>query len=99
MEAVIAQKCDAFYGRSDQTSQRRIAGLIRCITSCSRSSTLLTASQVRLVVGDYLKAKTPVVLVLDVALEVIKWFNNHSGVLAVLRQEQIRQYGRVLALI
>ncbi|KAI0366485.1 hypothetical protein BV20DRAFT_1095359, partial [Pilatotrama ljubarskyi] len=54
--------------------------------------------QIRLTVGDYLKAKLPVVGVLDVALEVIKWFNNHTGALALLRQEQQRQYGRVLAL-
>ncbi|KAI8977718.1 ribonuclease H-like domain-containing protein [Trametes punicea] len=54
--------------------------------------------QIRLTVGDYLKEKLPVVDVLDVALEVIKWFNNHTGALALLRQEQQRQYGRVLSL-
>lgn len=100
MEAATAPKCVVFCERSDRTWQRLIAGLIRCVTILSSSDVyLLTVTQVRLVVGDYLKAKTPVVSVLDVALEVIKWFNNHSGALAVLRQEQMRQYGRVLALI
>ncbi|KAJ2994399.1 hypothetical protein NUW54_g7557 [Trametes sanguinea] len=41
---------------------------------------LLThVAQIRLTVGDYLKAKTPMVAVIDITLEVIKWFNNHTG--------------------
>ncbi|KAH9889016.1 ribonuclease H-like domain-containing protein [Cubamyces lactineus] len=53
--------------------------------------------QIRLTVGDYLKLKTPAVSVLDTALEIIKWFNNHSGALALLRQEQMKRYGQVLS--
>ena len=43
--------------------------------------------------------KTPLTAVLDVALEIIKWFNNHSGALAILQKQQQVQYGCVLALI
>ncbi|KAH9848417.1 hypothetical protein C2E23DRAFT_739372, partial [Lenzites betulinus] len=54
---------------------------------------------VRLTVGDYLKVKTPAIGVLDIALEVIKWFNNHTGALSILRQQQQKQDGKVLALV
>lgn len=37
--------------------------------------------------------------VLNFAVEVIKWFNNHTRALGLLRQEQQKQYGKVLALL
>lgn len=40
-----------------------------------------------LVVGDYLKLKIPDIQVIDEALEVVKWFNNHSRALGMLRTE------------
>ncbi|RDX44053.1 hypothetical protein OH76DRAFT_1360237, partial [Lentinus brumalis] len=55
--------------------------------------------QVRLSVGDYLKVKTPAVAVLNLTLEVIEWFNNHTLALGLLRKQQLGQYGKILALI
>ncbi|TBU52035.1 ribonuclease H-like domain-containing protein [Dichomitus squalens] len=58
------------------------------------------AHQVRLVLGDYLKSKTPSVAVLQLMLEAIKWFNTHSRALGLLKEHQRAQYnGRVLALL
>ncbi|KZV99187.1 hypothetical protein EXIGLDRAFT_831738 [Exidia glandulosa HHB12029] len=46
------------------------------------------AHQINLVVGDYLKAQFYWVTVLDEAQDVIKWFNNHSRALSLLRRRQ-----------
>ncbi|KAL1698416.1 hypothetical protein EV121DRAFT_218245, partial [Schizophyllum commune] len=55
--------------------------------------------QVQLVVVDIFRLKTPLVRAIDTAVEVVKWFNNHSLPLGLLRKEQHRRTGTVLALI
>lgn len=55
--------------------------------------------QINLIVGDYLKACPHVVTLLDRALEVIKWLNNHSRTLGLLRHEQVTRYTKALILI
>ncbi|KAF8601982.1 hypothetical protein BDV93DRAFT_444985, partial [Ceratobasidium sp. AG-I] len=52
-----------------------------------------------LIVGDYLKLKLPHTAAADRAQEIVKWFNNHSRALAILREEQIHTLGKVLALL
>lgn len=55
--------------------------------------------QVNLVVGDIFKVKGIFTQIIDEALEVVKWFNNHSRALGILRDSQ-HQLGIVpLALI
>jgi len=44
--------------------------------------------QINVVVGDFLVIRRTVTEVINQALEVIKWFNNHSTVLALLQTEQ-----------
>ena len=47
-----------------------------------------------------MKSKTLSVTVLEVMLKAIKWFNNHSRALGLLKEHQQTQYnGRVLALL
>ena len=55
--------------------------------------------QLNLVVSDYLKVKLLFVRVIDLALEVIQWFNAHSRALGMLRKEMAEQLGKVYALI
>ncbi|KAF8989434.1 hypothetical protein BDQ17DRAFT_1477629, partial [Cyathus striatus] len=43
---------------------------------------------INLVVGDYFKLKMRFISVINDALEVCKWFNNHSRALGILRQQQ-----------
>ncbi|PIL30398.1 hypothetical protein GSI_07584 [Ganoderma sinense ZZ0214-1] len=61
------------------------------------------AHQVRLVLGSYLKSKTPSVATIELMLEAIKWFNNHSRALGLLKEEQRARLpggeGKVLALL
>ncbi|THU86689.1 hypothetical protein K435DRAFT_607976, partial [Dendrothele bispora CBS 962.96] len=57
------------------------------------------AHQINLVVGDTLKLKVPLIAVADQAIELVKWFNNHSVPLGLLRQEQATFRSVVLALI
>ena len=57
------------------------------------------AHQVNLVVGDLFKLKSTYLTTIDTAVEVIKWFDNHSRALGLLRKEQLVTYSKVLALI
>ncbi|PCH43941.1 hypothetical protein WOLCODRAFT_39688, partial [Wolfiporia cocos MD-104 SS10] len=58
------------------------------------------AHQINLVVGDYFKLKSTVSHTMDDALEVAKWFNNHSRALGLLHDQQVTHYGgRALRLI
>ena len=49
---------------------------------------LCWAHQINLVVGDFLAIRRSVMDDINHALEVIKWFNNHSTALALLQTEQ-----------
>jgi hypothetical protein len=60
---------------------------------------LLIAFQFNLVVGDYFKLKLPFIKIIDEALEVVKWFNNHSRALGMLREEELAKGLRILVLI
>ncbi|EMD37962.1 hypothetical protein CERSUDRAFT_29916, partial [Gelatoporia subvermispora B] len=58
------------------------------------------AHQLNLVVADYLKVKQPFIAVVDTAVEVIKWFNNHGRALGLLKEEmRLRFNGKVYSLI
>ncbi|KAH9931247.1 ribonuclease H-like domain-containing protein, partial [Fomitopsis serialis] len=57
------------------------------------------AHQLNLVVSDYLKLKLPHIRVVDQALEVIKWFNNHSRALGLLKEKMMEKLAKVYALI
>lgn len=59
----------------------------------------LTSRQINLVVGDIFKAKGVFVEIIDDAVEVIKWFNNHSRALGQLKKVQKTKIGTILALI
>ncbi|KAH8101722.1 ribonuclease H-like domain-containing protein [Cristinia sonorae] len=56
------------------------------------------AHQLNLVVGDYFKLKLPWMEWVDAATEVIKWFNNHSYALGLLRSQQLLATGKSLVL-
>jgi hypothetical protein len=61
---------------------------------------LCWAHQINLVVGDFLLIRRSVTEDINNALEVVKWFNNHSIALALLQQEQILTFnGSFWALI
>lgn len=49
--------------------------------------------------GDYYKANPKVAALVDQAINIVKWFNNHSYCLGMLRAEQLVTYKKVLALI
>ncbi|KAI0286480.1 hypothetical protein BC826DRAFT_906832, partial [Russula brevipes] len=55
--------------------------------------------QINLIVGDYFKLKRPFMKIVDEALEVVKWFNNHSYALGLLRDGMRTKFGYILALI
>lgn len=57
------------------------------------------AHQINLVVGDYLGLKHEVLESVPMALEVIKWFNNHGYALDLLRQQQRLNSEHILSLI
>jgi hypothetical protein len=60
---------------------------------------LCWAHQMNLIVGDFLKLRIDCLQCVTQAVEVVKWFNNHSRALGLLRQEQVITYHKVLALI
>lgn len=64
-----------------------------------RYANYLPSSQINLVVGDYFKIKGRLASVVTAALEVVKWFNNHSRALGMLRNEQITRVGKYISLI
>jgi hypothetical protein len=58
------------------------------------------AHQINLIVGDFLRLKLPFLESIPLALDVIKWFNNHGAALALLQTEQRLTYlGMAFALI
>lgn len=59
----------------------------------------LSVPQINLIVGDYFKIKGPLADVVALALEVVKWFNNHSRALGILRDEQVKRVGKYISLI
>lgn len=58
------------------------------------------AHQMNLVVGKFLKDSPDFRIVIVLGLDIVKWFNNHSGPLSILRKEQTATYdGKCWALI
>ncbi|CAE6515560.1 unnamed protein product [Rhizoctonia solani] len=57
------------------------------------------AHQINLIVGDYFKLRLQFMDSTNKAQIIIKWFNNHSRALGLLRQEQHHTLGKTLALI
>jgi hypothetical protein len=58
------------------------------------------AHQINLVVGDFLKLKLCFLDAVGLGLDVVKWFNNHSAALDLLRKEQVFTYeGKYFALL
>jgi hypothetical protein len=58
------------------------------------------AHQINLIVGDFLRLKLPFLKSIPLALDVVKWFNNHGAALALLQTEQRYTYhGKIFALI
>jgi hypothetical protein len=58
------------------------------------------AHQINLVVGDFLSLKIDLLKCVSKALEVVKWFNNHSRASGVLRAEQLSvPNGKTLILV
>ncbi|PCH34657.1 hypothetical protein WOLCODRAFT_79053 [Wolfiporia cocos MD-104 SS10] len=55
--------------------------------------------QLCLILGDYYKQNPQVKSLVDEAILVIKWFNNHSYALGVLNEEQMSMYKKSHALI
>ena len=49
--------------------------------------------------GDYYKDNPKVAAIVDTAIEVVKWFNNHSFCLGMLNEEQLTIYKKIWALI
>lgn len=49
--------------------------------------------------GDYFKLRLPWLVYVDMALELIKWFNNHSIALGILQSQQKAANKTVLVLI
>lgn len=49
--------------------------------------------------GDYYKTNPKVAMLVDAAVEVVRWFNNHSWCLEKLSEEQITTYQKSWALI
>ncbi|KAG1723863.1 hypothetical protein EDB19DRAFT_1645013, partial [Suillus lakei] len=57
------------------------------------------ACQVNLVVGDIFKIKGLFSKIIDDALEVVKWFNNHSRALGILNAAQVKILLKVKSLV
>ncbi|KII86202.1 hypothetical protein PLICRDRAFT_114784 [Plicaturopsis crispa FD-325 SS-3] len=56
--------------------------------------------QTSLILGDYLKANPRFIIIIDIAIDIVKWFNNHSVALGILREAQkAGPLEKVLALI
>ena len=49
--------------------------------------------------GNYYKLNPKVSILVDAAIEVVKWFNNQSYCLGMLNAEQLTMYKKVWALI
>jgi hypothetical protein len=49
--------------------------------------------------GDYYKDNPKVAAIVDAAIEIVKWFNNHSFCLGLLNEEQMTTYKKIWALI
>ena len=49
--------------------------------------------------GDYYKDNPKVAAIIDAAIEVVKWFNNHSFCLGLLNKEQTTTFKTIWALI
>lgn len=58
-----------------------------------------TAHQLNLVTADLLKLKDGYLKTVNTAIDVIKWFNNHSRALGLLCKEQLQTYQKTLSLI
>src|SRR5882762_6840223 len=69
------------------------------MTSLYLRGMCLTGSQVLLMLGNYYKDNPKVAAIVDVAIEVVKWFNNHSFFLGLLNEEQMTTYKKIWALI
>ncbi|KAG6849449.1 hypothetical protein H0H87_002759, partial [Tephrocybe sp. NHM501043] len=54
---------------------------------------------INLIVGDILKIKDHFVSSIQDAIKVVKWFNNHSHALGLLRKVQLVKLFKVMALI
>lgn len=54
--------------------------------------------QINLIVGDYFKLKLPEIEYIDMATELIKWFNNHSYAHGLLRAQQLASNTTALVL-
>ncbi|KAF8844642.1 hypothetical protein BDN67DRAFT_666973 [Paxillus ammoniavirescens] len=57
------------------------------------------AHQINLIVGDVFKIKHHFIEIVNDALEVVKWFNNHSRALALLQDAQMAKLNLILTLI
>jgi hypothetical protein len=60
---------------------------------------IYASNKINLVVGDLFKLKGDMVAAAAKAVELIKWFNNHSVALGLLRLEQKQTYKKHLALM
>src|SRR5882762_4292062 len=69
------------------------------MTSLYLRGMCLTGSQVPLMLGNYYKDNPKVAAIVDAAIEVVKWFNNHSFCLGLLNEEQMTTFKKIWALI
>ncbi|KAB5588959.1 HAT family dimerization protein [Ceratobasidium theobromae] len=91
--AKIVAWCSDASGESRAMRHRLYALMPRLITlDCY-------AHQINLVVGDLFKHVEGMAGIANNANKIIKWFNNHSFALGMLRQCQEIEYGRTFALI
>lgn len=76
-----------------------IVGHTRC--ACTRGHVIffLTLLQINLIVGDMLKVSGFFTAVIEDALDVVKWFNNHSRALGLLRVCMQQRLAKILALV
>ncbi|PCH38738.1 hypothetical protein WOLCODRAFT_44498, partial [Wolfiporia cocos MD-104 SS10] len=65
----------------------------------SESYLTMSTCKLCLILGDYYKQNPQVKSLVDEAILVIKWFNNHSYALGVLNEEQMSMYKKSHALI
>ncbi|KAJ7587830.1 ribonuclease H-like domain-containing protein [Mycena floridula] len=56
------------------------------------------AHQMSLMTGNYLEIKTPYAYAMQMALDIVKWFNNHSKALDLLRKQLAFNIGKELQL-
>lgn len=84
---IIAWACDD--GPDGKKARRLIFEFLPAIIAI-----VCWAHQVNLIVGDYLK-RSGYLQTINHALDVIKWFNNHSTALDLFRKEQLSTYSEV----